>query len=74
MFCAEEPKVVSFDEQTALTRDEYCSQFPEYYTLCELLAGDAEIDFAGFSRIPGITSEKLAALHAKHKAGRSPKV
>jgi hypothetical protein len=68
-FCTEEPRVLSFDLPTNLTRDQYTADFPEYWDLREALAGDAEIEFERFKRLPNITPEKLHALHEKHKNG-----
>ena len=70
-FCVQEPKVISFDKQTKLTRDEFTEQFPEYEQLCEALHDDAEIDFDTYKRIPGITCKKLKALHAAHLAAKT---
>ena len=68
-FCAEEPKVISFDVQTNLTQAEFLNTYPEAVTLGKLLMLDAEICFDIFSKIPGITVEKLKKLHQTHLAG-----
>ena len=72
-FCITEPKVICFDVQTELTRDEFMSQHPEYYTLSSLLLESDAIEFEHFANLPGITPEKLAALHAKHLSMRGAK-
>jgi len=69
-FCAKEPKVISFDKQTRLTRDQFTAEFPEYHRLGELLLKTDAIDFEPFKRIPGITPAKLKALHKKHLTAR----
>ena len=69
-FCVKEPKVISFDKQTQLTRDQFVAKFPEYYALSELLLKVVTIDFEPFKRIPGITPAKLKALHRKHLLAR----
>jgi len=69
-FCDEEPKVISFDHQTKLTRDQFRKKYPEYYRLSELLLNPTAIEFEPFKRIPGITPTKLKALHKKHIQGR----
>ncbi len=69
-FCSSEPKVMSFDFQTDLTHTEYLNKYPQAYRLGELLLEKGEIKFEPFKDIPGITKKKLAALHAKHQAGR----
>ncbi len=69
-FCSSEPKVMSFDFQTDLTHTEYFNKYPQAYRLGELLLEKGEIEFEPFKDIPGITKKKLAALHAKHQAGR----
>ncbi len=66
MFCAVEPKVISFDVQTDLTRQEYFEKFPEVCRLGELLSEKEPIAFSLFKNIPGITKKKLTTLHAKH--------
>ena len=65
-----EPRVISFDEQTALTRSEYIERYPEYYALAVDLLSTSPIDFAKYSRLPGITEEKLRVLHEKFIAAR----
>jgi hypothetical protein len=69
-FCVKEPKVMSFDKQTRLTREQFTAKYPEYYSLGELLLKVDTIDFAQFKRIPGITPAKLKALHRKHLLAR----
>ena len=68
-FCVEEPKVISFDMQTDLTREEYCNKYP-VYQLGQLLLQKGKINFDDFKHIPGITAKKLEVLHAKHLEGR----
>ena len=70
-FSVENPKVKSFDIQTDLTAEEYQTKYPQYWQLCDLLHRPAEIDFSKFSQLPGITKEKLTALHRKHLAGKT---
>ena len=65
-FCLEEPRVISFDVQTDLTFDQFVTAHPEYSALCDLLTKKEAIDFDRFKGIPGITQEKLKALHEKH--------
>ena len=69
-FCSEEPKVICFDKNTGLTRNEFEINFPEYQTLCCLLQQPEPIKFDDWKHIPGITAKKLKALHAKHLAGK----
>jgi hypothetical protein len=69
-FCVEEPTVRCFDIDTGLLRSVFSDEFPEYYELCAALHKDEEIDFAFYSKLPGITPEKLKTLHAKHIEGR----
>jgi hypothetical protein len=69
-FCTSAPKVLSFDEPTEFTSEEYCDKFPQYLGLCKALALDAEIDFERFKELPNITPEKIKALHEQHKKGR----
>ena len=69
-FCVQTPKVLSFDMQTDLTRDEFLSKYPRACDLGELLLMPAPIPFEPYADIPGITPKKLAALHAAHLAGR----
>ena len=70
-FSVENPKVKSFDIQTDLTAEEYQTKYPQYWQLCDLLHRPAEIDFSKFSQLPGITKEKLTALHRKHLAAKT---
>jgi hypothetical protein len=70
MFCANEPKVVSFDVQTKLTREQYFDKYPEVYELGRLFDDPDPIAFARFKNIPGITKAKLAALHKAHLEAR----
>jgi hypothetical protein len=70
-FCTVEPKVVCFDVQTNLTRDQFTDQYPEYQELCELLHQPEPIPFAQFKRLPGITEAKLSKLHKKHLSAKS---
>jgi len=69
-FCSKEPKVICFDAQTKLTRDQFTDKYPEYRLLCEKLVKKEVINFADFKHLPGITKKKLAALHKKHLAAR----
>jgi len=69
-FCVQEPTVKCFDEDSGLLREEFVKQFPEYYDLSVALLSETEIGFATYSRLPGITPEKLKTLHAKHIEGR----
>ena len=69
-FCAVEPKVVSFDVQTELTRSEYLAQYPAAYDLGSALMKDELISFEKYTDVPGITPEKLLALHEKFRAAR----
>ena len=70
-FCQVEPKVVSFDKQTKLTRKQFEDKYPEVFRLSELLINPAPIPFDEFKRIPGITPAKLKSLHRKHLAARA---
>lgn len=70
MFCAKESKVISFDVQTKLTREQYFDKYPEASELGALLFNPESIDFNQFKRIPGITKSKLTALHKAHLAAR----
>lgn len=70
MFCAQEPKLVIFDKQTKLTRDQFFTKYPEAYELGRALFRDAEISLTPYKRIPGITKAKLKALHKKFIEGR----
>ncbi len=69
-FCVVEPKVVSFDVQTEFTRDQFMGKFPEVERLAWLLIEAEPISFDEFASIPGITPEKLDALHKAHLEGR----
>ena len=69
-FCVVEPKVISFDEQTDLSREEYLGKYPEAYQLGDALMSDEPIDFEPYKNIPNITPEKLLALHEKFRAAR----
>ena len=62
-FCSKEPKVLSFDVQTGLTREEFLSKYPESHKLGKLLRSPKEIPFAEFKHIPGISLSKLDKLH-----------
>ena len=48
-------------------------QYPEYDDLLDALAVDDEIDVSDFENIPGITAEKLKALHQRHIEARNRK-
>lgn len=67
-FCMQEPTVLCFDVETNLSRQNFCKEFPEYKELASMLNGDAEIEFEMFKRLPGITPEKLSALHRAFKS------
>ena len=62
-FCSKEPRVISFDVQTEMTREKFLEKYPESHRLGELLRGQAPIKIAEFKRIPGITAKKLDVLH-----------
>ena len=64
-FCCEEPKVISFDIQTELTRDDFLIKYPESYDLGAELLVSKKIEFERYKNIPGITPEKLKTLHEK---------
>jgi len=53
-----------------MTREEFMEKHPDYYSLSEALLGDAPIEFELYKAIPGITEEKLKALHDKFIAAR----
>jgi len=69
-FCAEQPKVMSFDVQTDLTYEEFLEKYSQAYRLGEALLEEGEIRFKDFKTIPGITKAKLEKLHAAHLARR----
>ncbi len=69
-FCIEPQLVKSFDVQTELTYEQFLSKYPESYTLGRLLIQPEPIPFEPYKNIPGITPEKLIALHAKHLEAR----
>ncbi len=69
-FCIEPQLVKSFDVQTELTYDQFLSKYPESHTLGRLLVQPEPIPFEPYKNIPGITPEKLLALHAKHLEAR----
>ena len=69
-FCAEQPKVMSFDVQTDLTYEEFLEKYSQAYRLGEALLEEGEIRFEDFKTIPGITKAKLEKLHAAHLARR----
>ena len=60
-----------FDVDTGLTRDQFKSQYPEWWSLCEAISRDEDIPYDRFKNLPGITPEKLKVLHDKHKQARS---
>lgn len=70
VFCVEPQLVKSFDVQTDLAYEEFLSKYPESYTLGRLLINPEPIPFEPYKNIPGITPEKLLALHAKHLEAR----
>ena len=53
-----------------MTRDDYRNKYPEYRELLDALSLGDPIDFAKYSRLPGITEEKLKSLHEKFIAAR----
>ena len=69
-FCIEEPKVICFDVQTEFTIREFIAAFPEHRQLCTDLRKKETIDFEKYKKLPGITPEKLLALHEKHLKGK----
>jgi len=69
-FCQEEPNVICFDVDTGMKRNEFMMTFPRWSELAYKLLNEGEITFDGFSRLPGITPEKLESLHAKQLAAR----
>jgi Pentapeptide repeats (8 copies) len=69
-FCAEQPKVLSFDVQTDLTYSEFLEKFPQACQLGKKLMEEEKICFDAFKMIPGITKAKLEKLHAAHLARR----
>ena len=56
----------SFDVQTELTYEQFLDKYPESHTLGRLLMELGPIPFEPYKNIPGITPEKLIALHTKH--------
>ena len=64
-FCDIEHKVLSFNIQTNLTYNAYMRKYPEVINLSKELLKDKPIDFEKYKRLPGITEEKLKALHKK---------
>lgn len=62
-FCSKDPKVVSFDIQTKLSREEFYKKYPENFNLSNALLQDDKIDFDKYKNIPGITKAKLKKLH-----------
>jgi len=68
-FCVEEPTMLCFDVDSGLTRAQFTARFPDYWNLCDALRKPSEINFEDWKHIPGITPEKLAALHEKHLKG-----
>ncbi len=65
--------ITCFDVETGLTRDEFTAQFPQYYNLSNDLLMDLPIPIEKYVMLPGITEEKLMALHQAHIAGRTKK-
>jgi len=49
---------------------EFLEKFPESWELMGLLLNVAPIPFEKFSKIPGITKEKLRNLHREHLTKR----
>ena len=72
-FCSKEPKVLSFDVLTKLTKESFWKQYPEATRLSELLMNDARFDYGQFKRIPGWTLKKCKALHQRFIDGRKSK-
>jgi len=72
-FCSKEPKVLSFDIQTKLTREGFLKQYPKALRLGELLMNDAPFDYKEFSKLPGWTLKKCKVLHQRFIDGRKPK-
>jgi len=72
-FCSKEPKVLSFDVQTKLTRESFLKQYPEAARLSELLMSDTVFDYKEFSKLPGWTLKKCKALHQCFIDGRKAK-
>ena len=70
-FCIEPQTVKSFDVETGLTYEQFTARYPRYWDLCNALMGSDPIDFDTYKGIPGITPEKLIALHNKHKEAQS---
>ena len=70
-FCTKEPRIISFDVQTKLTREQFTTKYPEYWALCEKLLVNTPIEFEQFKKIPGITKKKLKVLHDKFIAARA---
>lgn len=69
-FCVRPPRVSCFDAPTRLTHQELLVEYPEATQLLYRLGRSAPIPFKPFSRLPGITPEKLTALHQRHLAYR----
>ena len=69
-FCVQPQTVKCFDVETGLTYNEFLVKYPGYYRLGEALMKPDAIEFEPFKDLPGITPEKLKALHDKHLAGR----
>ena len=72
-FCSNEPYVLSFDEQTKLTRSQFLKKYPESERLGELLQSKDAINFEDFKSIPGITEKKLKTLHAATLSAKNKK-
>jgi len=72
-FCSKEPKVLSFDVQTKLTKESFLKQYPKAACLSELLISDTVFDYKEFSKLPGWTLKKCKALHQRFIDGRKPK-
>jgi len=53
-----------------MKRNEFITAFPCWSELANKLVAEGEIKFDDFSCLPGITPEKLKALHAKQLAAR----
>ena len=70
VFCQEEPNVICFDVDSGMKRGEFVITFPCWSELANKLITEDEIKFKDFSRLPGITPEKLKSLHAKQLAAR----
>lgn len=67
-FCTEPQTVACFDTDTGLTYEQFLSRYPIAADLTQALRSDHPIAFEPYQHLPGITPEKLEALHQKHRA------